>query len=72
VIVADEPTGNLDSESAGEIMDILTGLQREGVTVIIATHDPEVAQHATRHLKLRDGNVVADSGGPLPPVAATT
>jgi len=61
VIVADEPTGNLDSESAGEVMAILTGLQREGVTVIIATHDPEVAQHATRHLKLRDGSVVEDT-----------
>jgi putative ABC transport system ATP-binding protein len=61
VIVADEPTGNLDSESAGEVMGILTGLQRDGVTVIIATHDPEVAQHATRHLKLRDGVVVEDT-----------
>jgi putative ABC transport system ATP-binding protein len=61
VIVADEPTGNLDSESAGEIMGILTGLQRDGVTVIIATHDPEVARHATRHLKLRDGSIVEDS-----------
>jgi putative ABC transport system ATP-binding protein len=63
VIVADEPTGNLDSESAGEVMGILNELQRDGVTVIIATHDPEVAQHATRHLKLRDGLVVADSQG---------
>ena len=62
VIVADEPTGNLDSESAGEIMAILTGLQRDGVTVIVATHDPEVAQHATRHLRLRDGAVVEDLG----------
>jgi putative ABC transport system ATP-binding protein len=61
VIVADEPTGNLDSESAGEVMAILTELQRDGVTVIIATHDPEVARHATRHLKLRDGSIVADS-----------
>jgi putative ABC transport system ATP-binding protein len=61
VIVADEPTGNLDSESAGEVMAILKELQSDGVTVIIATHDPEVAQHATRHLKLRDGLVVEDS-----------
>jgi len=60
VIVADEPTGNLDSESAGEVMGILTELRRDGVTVIIATHDPEVAQHATRHLRLRDGAVVED------------
>jgi len=62
VIVADEPTGNLDSESAAEVMGLLVELQeRDGVTVIVATHDPEVAQHANRHLKLRDGLVVADS-----------
>jgi len=62
VIVADEPTGNLDSESAGEVMGLLVELQqRDGVTVIVATHDPEVAQHATRHLKLRDGVIVEDS-----------
>jgi len=61
VIVADEPTGNLDSESAGEVMSILRELQKDGVTVIIATHDPEVAQHANRHLKLRDGLVVDDN-----------
>ena len=61
--MADEPTGNLDSESAGEVMGILTELQRDGVTVIIATHDPEVAQHATRHLRLRDGAVVDDRAG---------
>jgi len=60
VIVADEPTGNLDTESAGEVMAILIGLQQDGVTVIVATHDPEVAQHATRHVKLRDGAITED------------
>jgi len=61
VIVADEPTGNLDSESAGEVLSLLVELQqRDGVTVIIATHDPEVAQHASRHIRLRDGAVVDD------------
>jgi putative ABC transport system ATP-binding protein len=61
VIVADEPTGNLDSESAGEVMSLLVELQqRDGVTVIVATHDPEVAQHADRHLKMRDGAIVDD------------
>jgi putative ABC transport system ATP-binding protein len=61
VIVADEPTGNLDSESAGEVMSLLVELQqRDGVTVIVATHDPEVAQHATRHVKLRDGAIVVE------------
>jgi len=61
VIVADEPTGNLDTESAGEVMRILVGLQQEGVTVIVATHDPEVAQHATRHIRLRDGVITDDA-----------
>jgi len=59
VIVADEPTGNLDSESASEVMGLLLELQRtDGVTVIVATHDPEVARLATRHVKLRDGHIV--------------
>ncbi|MGA2522164.1 MAG: ABC transporter ATP-binding protein [Acidimicrobiales bacterium] len=67
VIVADEPTGNLDSESAGEVLGLLVELrQRDGVTVIIATHDPEVARHATRHIKLRDGHIVEDSASPKP------
>jgi len=63
VIVADEPTGNLDSESAGGVLSLLTELrERDRVTVIIATHDPEVAQHASRHIRLRDGRVVTDTG----------
>jgi len=66
VIVADEPTGNLDSENAGEVLDILVGLQQEGVTVVVATHDPEVAQHATRILKLRDGVITEDSSDQSP------
>jgi len=62
VIVADEPTGNLDSESAGGVLSLLTELrERDRVTVIIATHDPEVAQHASRHIRLRDGRVVTDT-----------
>jgi len=63
VIVADEPTGNLDSESAGEVLSLLTELRdRDRVTVVIATHDPEVAQHASRHIRLRDGHITSDSG----------
>ena len=62
VIVADEPTGNLDSESAGEVLSLLVELQqRDGVSVIVATHDPEVAKHASRHISLRDGLVVQDT-----------
>ena len=67
VIVADEPTGNLDSESAAEVLSLLVELQqRDGVTVIVATHDPEVAQLASRRISLRDGAVVEDDSHQSP------
>ena len=67
VIVADEPTGNLDSESAAEVLSLLVELQqRDGVTVIVATHDPEVAQLASRRISLRDGAVVEDDSRQSP------
>lgn len=55
VILADEPTGNLDSNSTKEIMDILKGLHKEGRTVILITHDNEIAAQAKRVIKIRDG-----------------
>ena len=62
VIIADEPTGNLDSQNAGDLMALLDGLRAEtGVTLIIATHDEEVAKHASRRIRMRDGAVVSDS-----------
>jgi putative ABC transport system ATP-binding protein len=62
VIVADEPTGNLDSKSAADVMALLVGLRSEtGVTVIVATHDEEVAKHASRRIRIRDGAVVSDT-----------
>jgi len=64
VIVADEPTGNLDSESAAEVMSLLVGLRQDsGVTIIVATHDDEVARHATRRIRIRDGRIVATPHG---------
>lgn len=62
VILADEPTGNLDSNSTKEIMDILKGLHKEGRTVILITHDNEVAAQAKRVIKIRDGKIESDSG----------
>lgn len=62
VILADEPTGNLDSNSTKEIMDILKGLHKEGRTVILITHDNEIAARAKRVIKIRDGKVESDSG----------
>lgn len=62
VILADEPTGNLDSHSTQEIMNILKGLHEEGRTVILITHDNEIAAKAKRVIKIRDGHVESDSG----------
>jgi putative ABC transport system ATP-binding protein len=57
LILADEPTGNLDSVTAGEIMDILEGLHRDGSTVVLVTHEPSFAQRAQRMITLADGRV---------------
>ena len=57
VIFADEPTGNLDSAASGGVMEIFTNLNRAGKTVLIVTHDPQVAEHCTRVIKLIDGSV---------------
>ena len=62
VILADEPTGNLDSNSTKEIMDILKGLHKEGRTVILITHDNEIAAQAKRVIKIKDGKIESDSG----------
>lgn len=60
VILADEPTGNLDSISGEEIMVIFQRLNHEGVTVIIVTHEPEIAAHTHRRIVFRDGRIQAD------------
>jgi putative ABC transport system ATP-binding protein len=59
-ILADEPTGNLDSATTGEILDLLEGLNREGRTIIMVTHESEVAQRTKRSIVLRDGKIVSD------------
>ncbi len=61
VILADEPTGNLDSGSTKEIMAILQELHREGRTVILITHDNEIAAQAKRVIKIRDGKIWSDT-----------
>lgn len=61
VILADEPTGNLDSGSSKEIMGILRTLNEEGRTVILITHDNEIANQAKRVIKIIDGKIVQDS-----------
>ena len=63
VILADEPTGNLDSGSTKEIMEILKGLHAEGRTIILITHDNEIAGRAKRIIRIMDGKIVDDRMG---------
>lgn len=60
IILADEPTGNLDSNSTKEIMGILRNLHEEGRTVILITHDNDIAAQAKRVIKIMDGRIVED------------
>ena len=69
IILADEPTGNLDSKTTVEIMTIFQELNRQGITIIMVTHEPEVAAFTGRQIIFRDGLVVSDSSG-VPLVAA--
>lgn len=57
IVLADEPTGNLDSKTGQEIMSVFTSLNKEGRTIVVVTHENEVAQHANRIIRLRDGRV---------------
>jgi putative ABC transport system ATP-binding protein len=60
LLLADEPTGNLDSESGAAVLDLLGGLNAGGTTVVVITHDPEVAGRFGRRIAMRDGRVVTD------------
>ena len=61
IIMADEPTGNLDSKSTIDVTNIFRGLYDEGRTIILVTHEPEIATYASRNVVLRDGLIVEDS-----------
>jgi putative ABC transport system ATP-binding protein len=59
ILLCDEPTGNLDTKTGGQILDMLTDLNRQGRTVIIVTHDPTIGERAERIIRIRDGKVEA-------------
>ncbi len=60
VVLADEPTGNLDSSATAEILEIFHGLNKEGITVVIVTHELDIAARAKRTLRLLDGQIISD------------
>ena len=71
IVWADEPTGNLDSEMAAKVIELLGELHDEGLSLILITHDPTVAAHADRLITVRDGRVVADERLGTTPIPAT-
>jgi putative ABC transport system ATP-binding protein len=70
IILADEPTGNLDSRTSVEVMGIFQELNNNGITVILVTHEPDIAQFAKRHIVFRDGKIKSDKFNPNPKIAA--
>ena len=63
VLFADEPTGNLDTKSSVEIMELFSELSREGITIVMVTHEDDIAAYASRHIVMRDGKVMCDDHG---------
>jgi len=63
IIVADEPTGNLDSKSGQQVMEIIEGLHAQGKTIIVVTHDESIAKRAKRQIRLKDGKIISGHDG---------
>jgi putative ABC transport system ATP-binding protein len=68
ILLADEPTGNLDSATSRDIMALIDELHQSGQTIVMVTHEPEIAQHSRRIVRLKDGEVISDI--PITPVVA--
>jgi putative ABC transport system ATP-binding protein len=60
LVLADEPTGNLDSKTSLEVMGLLQSLGAAGITVVLVTHEPDIAEYASRVIVMRDGRVTSD------------
>jgi putative ABC transport system ATP-binding protein len=60
LLLADEPTGNLDSHTSEEVMVLFESLNQEGITIVLVTHEPDIAQHAKRQVRFVDGRIVSD------------
>jgi putative ABC transport system ATP-binding protein len=61
IVLADEPTGNLDRASGREVLDILENLNQQGMTLIMVTHDPELGRRARRRIQMLDGRIQSDT-----------
>jgi putative ABC transport system ATP-binding protein len=64
ILLADEPTGNLDTATGAEIMTVFDSLHAEGNTILVVTHEDEIARHARREIRLRDGSIESDTARP--------
>ncbi|TDJ29430.1 MAG: ABC transporter ATP-binding protein [Gammaproteobacteria bacterium] len=62
LLLADEPTGNLDSRSSEDVIELIEQLNRNGISLMVVTHDPDIGRRAQRHISLRDGKIVTDDG----------
>jgi putative ABC transport system ATP-binding protein len=67
ILLADEPTGNLDSATSYDIMELFRTLHREGQTIIVVTHEPDIAEYARRQIHLKDGRIESDFATPKKP-----